>query len=429
MDNQVFYHCIDRIMPRSYFCLDDSMWVVLNEDYCPTDKNIKNHYYFFPDKYNIVPIKDAVKHIFLSCIDSKYKFIIIDRMSKYIYCITQDLSEYLFQYRQPRHVSEIASINHTGKYMFFFKELLILGFLQFSDSLSKDKVYIDINAKISSLQKQFIEIMLLRQRGTNLCFIVKDILGQRMFLKIFLHSGIDEKSSFAKKMSIIEKLQDSDYFLKLLHYDIESMFYVIQYFEGKNLEEICFTMSINTKIEIINQIVRSVAFLHSRNIVHGDLHLGQFLLSNDGKLKMIDYDMVADITDNNLFPYMGATCEYIEPESLSRNPFILLHKHDLNFKAEIYRLGVLIYTIVYGNPPFHELTWGMLYKSKLKREIRFETIDNNGNLIPSVLVSIMKRCLLKCPKKRFSSACEIIPYLNSIDFEHRNENDSPWCMR
>lgn len=61
--------------------------------------------------------------------------------------------------------------------------------------------------------------------------------------------------------------------------------------------------------------------------------------------------------------------------------------------------------------------------------VNYSTIDNNGNSIPSVLVSIMKRCLLKCPKKRFSSACEIIPYLNSIDFEHRNENDSPRCMR
>ncbi len=411
-----FYNSIDRVLPRSFFCLEEIILTTLNEEYYSTVNKIKIHCYYLPDKYVIVPIKDAIKKIFISCIDNKYKYLLIDRMSKYVFCITPNIKEFLAQYRQPKYIVEVASINHTEMELLFFKELLNLGFLQFSDSLSENENEIDsdITSMISFLTRRFFNVKLLRQRGANLCFLVEDADGQKMFLKQFRYSERENKKSFERKISIIKKFQDSDYFLKLLHYDIDYMFYVVNYFNGNDLEEVCYAMSLESKIDVINKIVNSVAFLHSRNIVHGDLHLGQFLLSDDGKLKIIDYDMVADITGGHFFPFMGATCEYIEPESLSRNPFVLLEKEDLNYRAEIYRLGVLIFNLIYESPPFHELTWEMLYESKQNCEIRFDNIDNRGVLIPNELITIMKKCLFKCPEKRFSSACEIIPLLNDI---------------
>lgn len=411
--NHIFYHSIDRILPRCFFCLENKTWEFLMREYHPNEQNTGKNSYYLPQKYVILPIKEAIKHIFLSCIAGKYKYLLIDTISKYVFCITSSLNEFLIKYYQPKHCSEIVSVNNTRKYQQWFKESIKLGFIQFSNSPFNNILEADFNAKTLFFRKQFAEVELLKHRGSSLCFSVKDTLGRKMFVKQLLNNGKNSKDCFAKKMLIIKKFHDFDCFTKLLYYNIDSMFYITQYVEGNNLEEVYLKMPINTKIDIIFQIIKSVALLHSKNIVHGDLHLGQFLLLDNGNIKMIDYDMVADITDKDTHttPYMGATCEYIEPESICRNPFIMLNKPDLNFKAEIYRLGVLIFTIIYGTPPFLELTWEMLYNAKKSNEIQFDSIDNNGNLIPNEIITIMNKCLFRSPEKRFSSACEIISYL------------------
>lgn len=104
---------------------------------------------------------------------------------------------------------------------------------------------------------------------------------------------------------------------------------------------------------------------------------------------------------------MGATFEYIEPESLSTNPFVLIQKEDINFKAEVYRLGVLIYTIIYETPPFYEITWKMLCEAILHENPTFVKTDNKGHRIPDWIIELIKKCLHKDPNQRYASVCEI----------------------
>lgn len=411
MDSNLFYNSIDRIMPRCLFCLEDRLWDFMNEEPYNESAQLKKDCYCLSKNIAIIPITTAVRKIFISCISEKYEYILINKMSKYVYCITPSLRNFLCRYSQPRHISDISSINKSFVFRQFFYKSLSLGLLEISGDSHCIIFSKCVNLKLKYLQNIFNEVILLRKRRSSLSFLVKDISGKKAFVKQFLDSCIITRENFNNKMIVISKFHRYKPFCKVIQYNVDQMFYIMEYIEGDNLEEKYLKLPIRTKINIINQIVKSVAILHSKNIIHGDLHLGQFIISGDGIIKMIDYDMVADVSDNDSLYHMGATCEYIEPESISRNPFVMIGKQDLSFQAEIYRLGVLIYNLIYGIPPFLELTWKMLYKSKKKNNIQFGNRDNNGYLVPKRLIYIMKRCLSKSPEKRFFSAQEIISYL------------------
>ena len=51
---------------------------------------------------------------------------------------------------------------------------------------------------------------------------------------------------------------------------------------GKEFGRVYYTMTLSEKIHLMNSIIDVMAFIHFRNIVHSELHLGQFMLT-DGK--------------------------------------------------------------------------------------------------------------------------------------------------
>lgn len=406
MIKDIFYDSIDRMLPSCYFCLHQTAKGLLNTESLLTDELLADDSFYFPNHYAILSIKQAIIPIYQSCINSKYRFLLIDRNLKNIFFITKKLKDYLMLYRKPRDILYVIEINQDNCKMLFFQGLLVQGFL-LRHGFSEAK-----HNPIDNLESQFKLVRLLANNNSNRSYLVQNKNGQILYLKQLLQMGTVYKAHFVKEISIIKKLQDCRYVLKLIDYDMESMYYVTEYVQGVNLEDFYLGMQFEEKISLIKRIIDIMSILHSRNIVHGDIHLGQFILSDTGSLKLIDYETLGVVVEKQIFPYMGATFEYIEPESLSKDPFKLLQKEDMNFKAEIYRIGVLIYTLIYKIPPFYEISWKLLCNSKLHDAVVFETTDNEGNHIPTWLVTLMKKCLYKNPKQRFSSACEIQCFLS-----------------
>lgn len=406
MAKDSFYDSIDRMLPSCYFCLQQTGKALLKVERLLADDLLDDDCFYFPNQYAILSIKQAVIPMYQSCINSKYKFLLIDRNLKNIFFITKKLKDYLMLYREPRKVQDIKEINDNCCKMLLFQGSLTQGFLLRYGRSEDEKFPFD------DLKSQFKLIRLLASNNSNKSYLVQDKSGKILYLKQLLQMGTDYKAHFVKEIGIITKLQDCGCVLKLIDYDIESMYYVTEYVQGINLEEFYRDMQFEEKISLIKRIIDIMSILHSRNIIHGDIHLGQFILSETEDLKLIDYETLGVVSEKQIFPYMGATFEYIEPESLSKNPFKLLQKEDMNLKAEVYRIGVLVYTLIYKIPPFYEISWKMLCASKLHDSVVFRATDNEGNLVPSWLISLMKKCLYKNPKQRFASACEMQSFLS-----------------
>ena len=86
-------------------------------------------------------------------------------------------------------------------------------------------------------------------------------------------------------------------------------------------------------------------YLHSRNIIHRDLKLGNLFLNEQMEVKMGDFGLATKLE----FPgdrrkTICGTPNYIAPE--------ILESKGHGCEVDIWSFGVIAYTMAYGRPPF-----------------------------------------------------------------------------
>jgi len=99
--------------------------------------------------------------------------------------------------------------------------------------------------------------------------------------------------------------------------------------------------------EIMEQMLSAVKHLHIHGIVHRDLKPENFLLATDeedSEIKLIDFGLSKRFTseEHHMHTVVG-TPFYVAPEVL---------KGDYNGQCDIWSLGVILYILLCGYPPF-----------------------------------------------------------------------------
>lgn len=98
----------------------------------------------------------------------------------------------------------------------------------------------------------------------------------------------------------------------------------------------------------MRQLVDGLAYLHSNLIIHRDLKLGNLFLTANMKLKIGDFGLAARLDDpNDRKRTMCGTPNYIAPEILRGS-----RGDGHSFEVDIWSMGVVMYTLLVGRPPF-----------------------------------------------------------------------------
>lgn len=92
----------------------------------------------------------------------------------------------------------------------------------------------------------------------------------------------------------------------------------------------------------MRELFSAINHCHSQNIIHRDIKPENIMISNSGTVRLIDFGLSKASKKKNLTTIAG-TPYYMAPEVLSGN-----YKE----KADIWSLGVLLYTLVSGYLPF-----------------------------------------------------------------------------
>ncbi|PKK60674.1 kinase-like protein, partial [Rhizophagus irregularis] len=96
-------------------------------------------------------------------------------------------------------------------------------------------------------------------------------------------------------------------------------------------------------------ITCGLKYLHSRQIIHRDLHAKNILVNN-GRLMIADFGLskhLTEIKSNSILLGMPA---YIDPQCYINN------NYKRNKKSDIYSLGMLLWEISSGTPPFSKIS-------------------------------------------------------------------------
>jgi serine/threonine protein kinase len=95
-------------------------------------------------------------------------------------------------------------------------------------------------------------------------------------------------------------------------------------------------------------------YLHQHKIIHGDIKLGNLLLTENMDLKLADFGLAAKLAyEGERKRTVCGTPNYIAPEVLEGNH---------SYEADVWSLGVLIYTLLVGYPPFQTNNINSTYK-------------------------------------------------------------------
>lgn len=153
------------------------------------------------------------------------------------------------------------------------------------------------------------------------------------------------------------------------------------------------------------QICEALAAAHDAGIVHRDIKPANIMLSKNRKVKVTDFGIAKLIEDdksnNPDATRVGAvvgTPLYMSPEQVQGKP--------VDHRADLYSLGVMLYEMASGQPPFLE--------GDLAYHHVFTEPKPISRSVPKEFADIVMKCLSKKPEDRFQSAREILAELRKI---------------
>ncbi len=161
------------------------------------------------------------------------------------------------------------------------------------------------------------------------------------------------------------------------------------------------------------EVILALIFLHKNGVIYRDLKLDNILLDSQGHCKIADFGMCKEgMFDGRLTSTFCGTPDYIAPE--------ILQELDYGFGVDWWALGVLMYEMMAGQPPFEADNEDDLFESILHDEVLYPI------WLTKDAISILKAFMTKNPNRRLGCVAanggeEAIKkhpfFLNKIDWQ------------
>ena len=192
----------------------------------------------------------------------------------------------------------------------------------------------------------------------------------------------------------------------------QEIFYIImRCIDGPSLRQLLETrkkVSVGDAARIARQVADALAYAHTHDIVHRDIKPDNILLDKSGHVLVTDFGIAKAAQDAHDAAKPGSTSltsegmivgtpEYMSPEQASGDP--------LDGRSDIYALGVVLYHMLAGSPPFQ----GPSSASILAQQITEapEPIRRHRPDVPEEMVVVLDRMMEKNRSKRFQMASEV----------------------
>uniref|UniRef100_A0A3B3UPZ5 Serine/threonine-protein kinase PLK n=1 Tax=Poecilia latipinna TaxID=48699 RepID=A0A3B3UPZ5_9TELE len=204
--------------------------------------------------------------------------------------------------------------------------------------------------------------------ATGKCYCRGKVLGKGGFAKCYEMTDLSTGKVYAAKIipharvskpHQREKIDREIELHRVLHHknivhfyhhfeDKENIYILLEYCSRKSLAHILKARKVLTEPEVryyLRQIVSGLKYLHEQEILHRDLKLGNFFVSESMELKVGDFGLAAKLEPaGNRRKTICGTPNYLSPE--------VLNKQGHGCESDIWALGCVMYTMLLGRPPF-----------------------------------------------------------------------------
>ncbi len=185
--------------------------------------------------------------------------------------------------------------------------------------------------------------------------------------------------------------------------DTGTYFIVMEFIDGRPLSSILKTsgpLSPERTADVGAHVAAALGYAHKHGVIHRDVKPGNVLITDEGQVKVTDFGIARAINTEESLTQTGAvmgTATYFSPEQAEGM--------GVDARSDIYSLGVVLYEMVTGRPPFLGDT-PVAVASKHVRDHPLAPRQLNP-AIPPTFEAIILKAMAKDPAHRYATAEEL----------------------
>lgn len=204
---------------------------------------------------------------------------------------------------------------------------------------------------------------------------------------------------------------------KLVNYNGQLLlYYTEEWIEGSSLAEIISKygkLPYKEVIKLCLDVNKAISALQAVNKIHRDIKPANIARRKEtGEYVLLDMGLAFDLEDKSLTKasFIVGTPSYFSPEQLN-----VLNKRAMDFRSDIFSLGIVAYLAISGVHPFYnnenitqeELMYNIAHK-------QVESLSDIDQSIPKEVSKVICRMLNKHPNQRFKSCALLEKHLRKI---------------
>jgi adenylate cyclase len=182
----------------------------------------------------------------------------------------------------------------------------------------------------------------------------------------------------------------------------DEMFISMEYIDGTELKDKIKKerFRIDEIINLAEQVAEGLEAAHKKGIVHRDIKSQNIMITEDGKVKIMDFGLAKMKGDSQLTK-MGTTIgtiAYMSPEQAMG--------HEVDQRTDIWSFGVVLYEMFTGQLPFRSDYEQAIIYSILNEEPELPTSLRKDT--PAELETVIMKALSKDPSQRYQNITEVL---------------------
>jgi serine/threonine protein kinase len=204
----------------------------------------------------------------------------------------------------------------------------------------------------------------------------------------------------------------------------ENLFISMEYVRGEDLSSLIRRtekLTAGKAVLIARQVAEGLGEAHKLGVVHRDLKPGNIMIDKEGNAKIMDFGISRSLTlpGTTLEGMIIGTPEYMSPEQVEGKP--------VDPRSDIYSLGIILYEMVTGRPPFGgDTPFSIAYKHR--HEVPEDPRKFNPHLADA-LNRVILRCLEKDREARYQTAQKLLADLETLESEAPVSAETAWTAR